>query len=65
MSDSIKKIVKNPALLFLTLGHREFFNWMSDETYLKIAFWARMHKRLDLEHPRTFNEKLQWLKLYD
>ena len=33
--------------------------------YLKIAFWARMHKRLDLEHPRTFNEKLQWLKLYD
>ena len=65
MSDSIKKIVKEPALLFLTLGHREFFNWMSDETYLKIAFWARMHKRLDLEHPRTFNEKLQWLKLYD
>ena len=27
MSKSIKDLVKNPALLFLALGHREFFNW--------------------------------------
>ena len=24
-----------------------------------------MGKSLDFEHPQTFNEKLQWLKLYD
>lgn len=24
-----------------------------------------MGKKLHLKHPRTFNEKLQWLKLYD
>lgn len=57
--------IKNPALLLLTLGHREYFNWVSDKSYLKIAFWARMHKKLDLEHPKSFSEKLQWLKLYD
>lgn len=64
-SNSLKSLVRNPALLFLTLGHRECFNWMSDKNYLQIAFWARMHKRLDLTHPRSFSEKLQWLKLYD
>ena len=62
MSHSITDIIKNPALLLLTLGHREYFNWVSDKSYLKIAFWARMHKKLDLEHPKSFSEKLQWLK---
>lgn len=42
MSNSIRDILKRPQLLFLTLGHREWFNWMGDEQYLKIAFWARM-----------------------
>lgn len=62
---NIMKIIKNPLLLFQTLGYRGFFNWMSDETYLKIAYYARMHKKLDLNNPETFNEKLQWLKIYD
>ena len=38
---------------------------MGDKTYLKLQFRAQMGKRLDLENPQTFNEKLQWLKLYD
>lgn len=65
MSNSIKDIIKRPQLLFLTLGHREWFNWMSDEHYLKIAFWARMGKWPNIEHPQTFSEKLQWMKLHD
>lgn len=28
-------------------------------------YQARMDKKLDLNNPTTFNEKLQWLKLYD
>lgn len=40
-------------------------NWMSDKWYLK-ALWKRTFGyELDLKHPKTFNEKLQWLKLYD
>ena len=38
---------------------------MGDKTYLKLQFRAQMGKWLDLENPQTFNEKLQWLKLYD
>ena len=38
---------------------------LSDEKYLKIMYWASMHKKLNLSNPRSFNEKIQWLKLYD
>lgn len=36
-----------------------------DEAFLKIKFWCNLGYRLDLKNPRTFNEKLQWLKLYN
>lgn len=35
-----------------------------DKVYLRIKFYCRMGKRLNLKNPQTFNEKLQWLKLY-
>lgn len=63
-----KKILtymKNPMHIFVKLGGWGFFNWMSDETYLKIAFRSLIGKKLNLKNPQTFNEKLQWLKLYD
>lgn len=65
MSRPLKDFIKNPLLLFFTLGHREFLNWIGDETYLKIAYRIAMGKKLHLNPPVTFNEKLQWLKLYD
>ena len=65
MSKSLKEICRNPMLLFMTLGHRGLLNWVDDETYLKIAYRIRMGKKLNLNPPVTFNEKLQWLKLHD
>ncbi len=38
---------------------------LPDKLYLKLQFRARMGKKLNLKDPKTFNEKLQWLKLYD
>lgn len=38
---------------------------LSDETYLKLRYYVYVGKKLNLENPQTFNEKLQWLKLYD
>ena len=65
MDDSIKRVFLNPGLIFLTLGHRGLLNWISDENYLKIAYRIRMGKKLNLESPATFNEKIQWIKLND
>ena len=36
-----------------------------DETYLRLLFLRTMGYELDLANPKTFNEKLQWLKLHD
>ena len=41
------------------------YDHLSDEEYLKRMFSARMKRKLDLENPKTFTEKLQWLKLYN
>ena len=38
---------------------------MSDEAYLKYIYKCRFHRELDLKNPQSFNEKLNWLKLYD
>ena len=65
MYHNTSDFIKNPFMLLIPLGHRGWFNWMSDETYLRMVFRIRMHKRLNLENPQTYNEKLQWIKLYD
>ncbi len=38
---------------------------LPDYDYLKIRFYMRMGSELNLETPQTFNEKLNWIKLYD
>lgn len=50
---------------FLIAAYSGKYDNMLDEEYLKRLFKARMGYELDLDHPKTFNEKLQWLKLYD
>ena len=61
----VKAMIKNPKVLFPILGARGYLNWMSDKTYIKTLYRLRMGRKLNLENPSTFNEKLQWLKLYD
>ena len=38
---------------------------MSDKLYLKCMYGAMIGRKLNLDNPKTFNEKLQWLKLYN
>ncbi len=39
--------------------------YRSDEKYLTKLFKLRTGKKLNLDNPQTFSEKLQWLKLYN
>lgn len=55
---------KNMMLYFLIRNMR-MFRLLSDKLYLIIIYKLRMGKNIDLKNPQTFNEKLQWLKLYD
>ena len=50
---------------FFTSLLENFGGWIPDPIYLKLMFRLKMKKALDLKNPQTFNEKLQWLKLYN
>lgn len=39
--------------------------WVPDDVFIRMVYLWNMGKLPDLRHPRTFNEKLQWLKLND
>lgn len=51
------RVIKNAKL--------GLYNRLSDEDFIKLLFKAEMGYDPDLENPKTFNEKLQWIKLYD
>ena len=51
--------------IFDALNYRKLLNWVPDQLFLKAAFRARFGRKLDLNNPKTFNEKLQWMKLYN
>lgn len=36
-----------------------------DKIWLQIKFYQHFHRFCDFKNPKTYNEKLQWLKLYD
>lgn len=38
---------------------------LPDPLFLKMYYLVMMKENLDLQDPKTFNQKLQWLKLYD
>ena len=61
---SISFYFRHPKVLinvFLT----RFCRWMPDRWYLMLKYRLWMGRCLNLSNPRTFSEKLQWLKLYD
>lgn len=66
---NIKKYLKNPFLIFKYLKAKRlqgsYGKKLDDETFIKKAFQLNMGYELDLENPKTYNEKLQWLKLYN
>lgn len=52
------------ALLFSSrLLHIDGF--IPDRLYLQMVYRRLFNKKLHLKDPQTFNEKLQWMKLYD
>lgn len=40
-------------------------NYIPDKIYLFLMYYILVKKRLNINNPKTFNEKLQWLKLND
>lgn len=39
--------------------------FIPDKIYLQMLYFKHFHRFINFRKPKTFNEKLQWLKLYD
>lgn len=64
-AEAMMKFLSNKRYRTSFLARRGYYNFLGDEEYLRLLYWARMGKKLNLEQPRTYCEKLQWLKLHD
>ena len=62
---AIRRIAENPRTIIASMAGHGLLNGLSDESVIKLLWWAKTGKSLDLSHPKGFNEKMQWLKLYD
>lgn len=63
-----QKLKKNPWVIWLWNENRrkkglEEYNKISDEEYVKNLYYSKFNKELNLENPKTFNEKINWMKL--
>ena len=61
--NKIKKILNNPYYVFGRYLKKNYPKSMSDKYFIRVTWEQCMGFKLDLDNPKTFNEKLQWLKL--
>ncbi len=60
----ILKAFRDPKW-FITAIVNKYPSLFSDKLFLKLQYWILFEKKLNLKNPKSFNEKIQWLKLYD
>lgn len=53
----LSEAVKNTIIKMLGI--------LPDKQYISLMYLRKMGKKMNWKNPQTFNEKLQWLKLYD
>lgn len=68
LSNKIKTLIKmitNKDWRFRFLADRGLLGNVPAEKFVKIRYRTEIGKELNLDNPKTYTEKLQWLKLYD
>ena len=63
--NGVSRFIFNSDYRFRWFAGLGLYKKMNDEEYLKRLYKANFGKPLNLEAPETFNEKMQWLKLYN
>ena len=60
----IKKYIRHPSLFLLKLDKKNIIR-INDKKYIQLEFLKQFNRLPNLDNPESFNEKLQWLKIYD
>ena len=61
----IKQFLTDKNKRTLYLSYLGFYDRLDDESFIKLKFKAILGYSPDLDNPRSFNEKMNWLKLHD
>ena len=62
---AIWKLLANPDYRYTVLGYRGLLKHIPAEKYLKRMYRISIGREPDLDEPKLYTEKLQWLKLFD
>lgn len=65
MLNKLNKFISDKEYRFFALNQIGLYHILTDKRYLKKMYTVVMGKKLNLDDPQTFNEKLQWLKIHD
>lgn len=60
----LRLLFQNPGQIVVALGRNGILNWVSTQLYIKIIYKLITSRKLNLEKPVTYNEKLQWFKCF-
>ena len=63
--DSIKRAFSSKQMFLSYMASLGLLNWMPDSMFIKMMYKVKMGKKLNLDNPTTYSEKLQWIKLND
>ena len=61
----LKVIIENPRRIIRILGNKNILNWVPDKLYLNMIYYTETRSKLNFNNPKSYNEKIQWIKLYD
>lgn len=62
--EGFRYYLHHPNMVYAFLSEHGLLNWLPDKYYVRLAYRLKMGKKLNLNNPQSFNEKMQWLKLY-
>lgn len=61
----LQKFKQNKTFFLGAILRRMSPLFPSDKLYLRLMYLFEMHHILHFKNPKTFTEKIQWLKIYD
>lgn len=69
LSTAVRLLRNNKSLFFVVaydnFRRKGYFNFFSDTTFIRLTYFFHFGRFIHLKKPRTFNEKLNWLKIHN
>ncbi|MBR5597737.1 MAG: glycosyl transferase [Lachnospiraceae bacterium] len=58
------KVIKHPEKIIYGFERLGLLDWISEERYIKIVYRLAFGRKLHLNNPQAFTEKINWYKLF-